>query len=89
VILFRTATRVSHAAVGITAHEMQSMAIKDSSSTIATAGAYAPTDQPPFLKLLRSLDFQGDRRHASRFCAKRRRIVARLGDDAKARIRMR
>jgi hypothetical protein len=48
VILFCTATGVSHAAVGITAHEMQSMAIKDSSSTIATAGAYAPTDQPPF-----------------------------------------
>jgi hypothetical protein len=38
VILFCTATGVSHAAVGIPAHAMQSMAIKDSSSTIARAG---------------------------------------------------
>jgi hypothetical protein len=37
-ILFCTATGVSHAAVGITAHAMQSMAIRDSSSTIAKAG---------------------------------------------------
>ena len=38
VILFCTATGVSHAAVGITAHAMQSMAIKGFSSTIARAG---------------------------------------------------
>jgi hypothetical protein len=37
VILFCTATGVSHAAVGITAHATQSMAIKGSSSTIARA----------------------------------------------------
>ena len=38
VILFCTATGVSHAAVGITAHAMQSMAIKGFVATIARAG---------------------------------------------------
>jgi hypothetical protein len=38
VILFCAATGISHAAVGITAHAMQSMAVKGSSSMIARAG---------------------------------------------------
>ena len=38
VILFCTATAVSHAAVGITAHAMQSMAIKGFIVMIARAG---------------------------------------------------
>jgi hypothetical protein len=42
VILFCTATGVSHAAVGITAHAMQSMAIKGFIDR--ESGAYALTD---------------------------------------------
>ena len=38
VILFCAATGIDHAAVGILAHAMQSMAIRDSSRTIARAG---------------------------------------------------
>ena len=44
VILFCTATGVSHAAVGITAHAMQSMAIKGFIIHDRESGAYALTD---------------------------------------------
>jgi hypothetical protein len=44
VILFCTATGVSHAAVGITAHAMQSMAIKGFIVHDRESGAYALTD---------------------------------------------
>jgi len=44
VILFCTATGVSHAAVGITAHAMQSMAIKGFVVHDRESGAYALTD---------------------------------------------
>jgi hypothetical protein len=44
VILFCTATGVSHAAVGITAHAMQSMAIKGFIVHNRESGAYALTD---------------------------------------------
>jgi hypothetical protein len=44
VILFCTATAVSHAAVGITAHAMQSMAIKGFIVHDRESGAYALTD---------------------------------------------
>ena len=44
VILFCTATGVSHAAVGITAHAMQSMAIKEFIVHDRENGAYALTD---------------------------------------------
>jgi hypothetical protein len=44
VILFCTATGVSHAAVGITAHAMQSMAIKGFIAHNRESGAYALTD---------------------------------------------
>ena len=44
VILFCTATGISHAAVGITAHAMQSMAIKGFIVHDRESGAYALTD---------------------------------------------
>jgi hypothetical protein len=44
VILFCTATGVSHAAVGITAHAMQSVAIKGFIVHDRESGAYALTD---------------------------------------------
>jgi hypothetical protein len=44
VILFCTATGVSHAALGITAHAMQSMAIKGFIVHDRESGAYALTD---------------------------------------------
>jgi hypothetical protein len=44
VILFCTATGVRHAAVGITAHAMQSMAIKGFIVHDRESGAYALTD---------------------------------------------
>jgi hypothetical protein len=44
VILFCTATSVSHAAVGITAHAMQSMAIKGFIVHNRETDAYALTD---------------------------------------------
>jgi hypothetical protein len=44
VILFCAATGVSHAAVGITAHAMQSMAIKGFIAHNRESGAYALTD---------------------------------------------
>jgi hypothetical protein len=44
VILFCTATGVSHAPVGITAHAMQSMAIKGFIVHDRESGAYALTD---------------------------------------------
>ena len=44
VILFCIATGVSHAAVGITAHAMQSMAIKGFIVHDRESGAYALTD---------------------------------------------
>jgi hypothetical protein len=42
--VIRTATGVSHAAVGITAHAMQSMAIKGFIVHDRESGAYALTD---------------------------------------------
>jgi DNA-binding transcriptional regulator PaaX len=44
VILFCAATGISHAAVGITAHAMQSMAIKGFIVHDRESGAYALTD---------------------------------------------
>ena len=44
VILFCTATGVSHVAVGITTHAMQSMAIKGFIVHDRESGAYALTD---------------------------------------------
>jgi hypothetical protein len=44
VILFCVATGLSHAAVGITAHAMQSMAIKGFVVHDRESGAYALTD---------------------------------------------
>jgi hypothetical protein len=44
VILFCTATGISHVAVGITAHAMQSMAIKGFIVHHRESGAYALTD---------------------------------------------
>ena len=44
VILFCTATGISHAAVGITVHAMQSMAIKGFIVHDRETGAYALTD---------------------------------------------
>jgi hypothetical protein len=44
VILFCTATGISHTAVGITAHAMQSMAIKGFIVHDRESGAYALTD---------------------------------------------
>jgi hypothetical protein len=44
VILFCTATRIDHAAVGILAHAMQSMAIRGFIAHNRESGAYALTD---------------------------------------------
>jgi hypothetical protein len=44
VILFCTATGIGHSAVGITAHAMQSMAIKGFIAHNRETGAYALTD---------------------------------------------
>jgi len=48
VILFCTATGVSHAAVGITAHAMQSMAIKGFLVHDRESGAYGLPSSPSF-----------------------------------------
>jgi len=44
VILFCTATGISHTAVGITAHAMQSMAVRGFIAHNRETGAYALTD---------------------------------------------
>jgi hypothetical protein len=88
VILFCTATGISHVAVGITAHAMQSMAVKGFIAHDHETGAYALTDSYSVSRCyLDVASCSHDARSGAAPCCARRGVLYRRARGALPRSR--